>query len=229
MALRGDQKGIIGASLLSLALWAFPLGRFLVLPLVYLNTHIHEICHALSAYATGGSASTIHVYADGSGVAGLLGGIPVVTASAGYVGAAVIGALIILFARTPTAARRTLATLGALVAISLLIWVRGDIVGVGTGIAWAVGLIILAGTLSDNMARFAAQFLGVQQCLTSIQALLTLLKLSSHPEAVSDAQILQQQSGISSVFWALIWAVFSLVAVGWALKTAWNAPKAKRA
>ena len=67
MRLRRDQWTLLGASLASVALWATPLLRPFALPLIYLNTHIHELCHAVTTIATGGAVENIIVLGDGSG------------------------------------------------------------------------------------------------------------------------------------------------------------------
>jgi hypothetical protein len=220
--MRKDQKLLIFASVAALLLWALPFTRPLALPVVYLNTHLHELCHALAAVATGGTAHLIHVYADGSGIAKISGGAGVIVASAGYVGATLLGAAMIVMAGTERGARTALYGLAALLALALLVWVRADLVGLGAGAVWAGLCFLLARLDSRPAAIFAAQFIGVQQCLASLQSLLVQLDLAAFTEKQSDAEILADGTGVPAIVWAVAWAVIAIVALTVALRAAWN-------
>lgn len=228
MALRRDQKTLLAAAVLSLVLWAIPVLRLVALPLVYLNTHLHELCHALTALATGGHVKEILVFADGSGVTPVSGGSLLLTASAGYVGSAVIGGLVVAGARTAKAAATILWTVGVVIGLAVLMFVRGDIVGLVSGVFWALLLWFLGKSLKADHAVFAAQFLGVQLALTSLQSLLVLLRISVGMEAMSDAQILQGVTGIPAVFWATAWSLLGLAAIGASLSSAWKPASRRR-
>lgn len=224
--LRRDQSTLLWASLLAFVLWLIPPGRYVLLPLLYLNTHLHELCHALAAIGTGGEAHLIRVFASGSGVTPVTGGWLPVIASAGYVGSAVIGAGMIYFGRTEKGARATLGVLATALALSLLLFVRGDAVGILSAIVWIVVLVLATKALSAQHVEFAAQFLGVQQCLTAMQSILVLLRISNFPEAQTDARIMQDATAIPAMFWAMTWAGLSLLLLYLTLKSAWTkAPK----
>src|SRR5712692_8304995 len=62
---------------------------------------VHELSHALVAILTGGQVLGIAIRLDGSGVTYARGGNLVLTASAGYVGSSVFGAVLWLAARGP--------------------------------------------------------------------------------------------------------------------------------
>ncbi len=220
--LRPDQSAILYASLASLALWFIPFLNLLSLPLEYLNAHTHEMCHAITAILTGGKVEQIDVFSNGSGVTPVLGGYLPLVASAGYVGASLIGVLIILYSRNPNGARMSLRLLGTALGGSMLMWVRGDIVGVISGIAWVAILFVLAARLPAKGILFAATFIGIQQCLHSVMALLTLMDISFFSERHSDAILMQQSTGLPASFWAVGWSVFSLALVGITLRGAWR-------
>jgi hypothetical protein len=69
---------------------------------------------------------------------------------------------------------------------------------------------------------FAAQFVGVQLCLTSAHAFLALLQLSMSSEAMTDAETLERVTHIPGILWAVGWLAVSAVAVGLALRRAWK-------
>ncbi len=201
--------------------------RPVVLPLVYLNTHIHELCHALTAVLTGGEAQRILVFADGSGLAPVRGGSILLVASAGYTGAAIIGGLLIAGARTPETARRMLWLTFGFLLFSMVFFVRGDLIGIMSGLFWLAALAAAAWWLRGVQLTFAAQFLGLQQCLTSLQAFLALFTLTATTEVQSDARILEGLSGVPAIAWASGWLVVSILCVGTSLKRAW-APASPR-
>lgn len=223
--MRTDQGMLVLATIASLVLWVIPLTRPFLLPLTFLNTHIHELCHALAGLATGGQVLDIAVLSNGSGVTPISGGNLIVTASAGYVGSALIGAAIIFFGRTEHSARAVFWVLGLALAGSLIIFVRGDLVGVLTGIGWTVVFLLCALRAKGWFATFFAQFIGVQQCLAAFQSILILLNLATSSEAQSDATILQNATGLPAIIWAGFWTILSLVLVFFMLRLAWRTPQ----
>ena len=224
MSLRRDQWTLLGASMASVTLWAIPFLRPFALPLIYLNTHIHELCHAVTTIATGGAVENIIVLGDGSGSTPVIGGSMFLIASAGYVGSALVGGVLLAFSRTPKQATSMLWLTFGFVLASLVLFVRGDWIGVWSGVFWVLTLALLARELRGPNAVFAAQFLGMQMALTSLQAFLVLLKITSVTETRSDALILQQVTGIPAFTWALGWFVFGLFSIGLALLSAWRPP-----
>lgn len=222
MALRTDQKTLLGAGAASVLLWAVPMLRPVALPLIYLNTHVHELCHALMALATGGRVDHILVFANGNGVTPVAGGSILLTASAGYVGAAVVGGVLVGGARNGKAAKQVLWAGCAFLALSMVLFVRGDLVGLLSGAFWAAVFGLAASKLKEGSAMFAAGFLGVQMALTSLEALLVLLRLTTVPMVENDALILQNVTGVPSVVWATGWSLFGLAAILSSLAAAWR-------
>ncbi|MBS1707996.1 MAG: M50 family metallopeptidase [Armatimonadetes bacterium] len=220
--MRKDQWALLAAGLVSVAIWMAPALRPVLWPLTLFNTHIHELCHALAALVTGGLPTHIVVNANGSGVTPVTGGLLLVVASAGYVGSAVTGGLVVAFARDEKSSRRVLATLGWVLVGSMALLVRGDIAGILVGMAWAVGLVTLAHYVRGPAASFLARFLGLQLGLTALQALAVLLNLSTWGDAMTDAKILEQTTFVPALFWAVGWALSALVALTLGLRSAWN-------
>lgn len=199
-----------------------PVARQVLLPVLYLNTHLHELSHALVAQFTGAEVEKIVVNANGSGLTPVMGGNILLIASAGYIGASVFGVAMIYFGRSEKGARWTLGMVAALLSLSMLIWVRGDAVGVVSGFGWIVALALGAIFLRGKVSVFFCQFLGLQQCLDAALSLLALVKLSEATEVHSDASILQAATGIPSVVWALGWTAFSLGLMFLALRKSWK-------
>lgn len=220
--MRRDQKVLLAVALTSVALWAVPGLNFLIVPLTYLNTHLHELCHALAAMATGGAVQHILVHADGSGVTPVAGGALFAVASAGYVGTSVIGGACVLAASSSRGAKSLMLGLAVAFGLSLLLFVRGDLVGIASGFVWAVGFASVWHKGSADVQRWVGQFVGVQLCLTSLQSFSFLFQASAMPGVASDATNMQEATGIPAMFWAALWATVALLTVGATLKAAWR-------
>lgn len=222
---KSSNRQLMLVALASLALWLVPGGYAVSLPLLYLNTIIHEYCHAAAALATGGYVASIHVFADGSGVTVTAGGISLAIASAGYVGASVVGALLIRSGRNLAAARKALLVLGAIVGLGLVLWVRGDAVGWVMAALWSVALLFLPRRLSNEGATFAARFLGLQQCLYAAQSLYVLLKINAVPGVENDARIASEAFPLPPLAFAVGWCALSVILAAFAL---WDRPAGVR-
>jgi hypothetical protein len=217
---RSDKSStpvLLWASLATAVLWLVPGIQWVLIPLQYLNTHLHEVSHVLAGLVTGADVHRILVFANGSGLAEMSGGFLPFIGSAGYTGAAILGALMIRFGGTEEGARKVAKVMAALMALALLLWVRGDLVGLLSGFFW-LGLFWLGSRrLSQEWLVFAVQFLGLQQALTSLQSVYELVHLSSLGTFHSDARIMEQATGLPAVLWAATWTLVSIVAVVWGL------------
>lgn len=214
MNLRKDQKILVWACVAALAIWMVTPLRFLLLPLVYFNTHVHELCHALATVLTGGKVAFVEVFADGSGVTQTRGGSALLISSAGYVGSAIVGGFLVYFSRTAESARKMLWIAMAFLTLGMLFFVRGDTVGVVSGLGWIVALCLGAAFLKGDSAVFAGQFLGIQQCLTSAHSFLALITVTASDAGHSDAANLEQATRVPAILWSIGWLVFGLFAIG---------------
>lgn len=225
--LRNDQKLLLAACAVAVLAWFVPQARPALYPLVLLNTHLHELAHAVAALVTGGFPQHILVYANGSGVTPIMGGNIIVVASAGYVGTAVLGGLLIVGSARAEGARRSMSLLGVLLLLTVFALVRGDGVGIASGLLWAIALLAGGKWLSGQSAIFAGQFLGAQLCLTSAEAFSALIRVGTQPGAHSDAAILAAHTPVPALGWAVGWFLLSAWIVVMAFRRAWNPPPAR--
>ena len=216
------RKTLLIAGFATLAGLFIPYLRLVLLPVLYLNTHLHEFSHAIVAKATGAEVMKIIVNTDGSGETPVLGGNLLLIASAGYLGASVFGAMMIAFGSVEKTARWMLMILSMILMVSMALWVRGDQVGVLACLCWIILLIAMGMFLKGKAAMFACQFLGLQQCLNSFTSLAALLQITAATEAHSDASILQELSGVPAIFWAALWSMMSLALVVWTIRKTWE-------
>lgn len=197
----------------SIVLPFIPIVRGILLPFDYLNTHLHELFHALAAVLTGGSVDKIVVFRNAEGVTTTLGGFVPLIYSAGYVGASLFGAFMVRSAVNDKAARKWCQILGVVILLANLVWVRGDVIGWPIGLFWGVFLLVLAARLQPNEILLVAQFLGVQQCVNSFKSLRDLLILTGSRAENTDAAMLAKATGIPAAGWAALWTLLGLYGV----------------
>lgn len=206
-------KALFAAVLVSAILPFIPVLKWVLLPFDYLNTHVHEAFHALAAVGSGGNTHKIEVFANGEGATYTIGGLAPLIQSAGYIGASLLGALMIASSKSVEGARKWLKGLGIALAIIMLLWVRGDVVGIGVGVFWTALLLIGASKLNKDVILFAVQFLGVQQCLNSLKSLRDLVYLSASGETRTDAAAIAESTHLPATFWALLWGLIGFVSM----------------
>ncbi len=221
MNLKNHQKALLIALVMSAVASLTPVLRGFLLPLVYLNTHFHELFHALTALATGGTVESISVFSNGSGVTPIRGGMWTLISSAGYVGAAVLGACLIYVGRDSKHAQYALRVMSVMLGISLIMFVRGDAIGVASGVFWVAALWGLS-LLKGANPMYALQFIAIQQCMSAVDSLYTLLKISATTEVSSDAQNMAEMTHLPAYFWAFVWCLVSLSLMAVTIKKAWK-------
>jgi hypothetical protein len=226
-SLRPQQIGILAAIAFLMLSWLIPGAQYIILPLQFLNTHLHEMGHALASVLTGGTVSTITVRSDGSGVTYTQMDHPVIVASAGYVGASLIGASVIAFSRNGEMARKALLVISGILMIECMFWLRADTIGMISGFGFMILFLILGLQLRGWSAILVAQFVGVQQCLTSLQAVFALVNPRMLAFTDNDASIIAQVTHVPAILWSVSWSLFSVALMIGALCIAWKKPKVR--
>jgi hypothetical protein len=232
---RPQVRALLIAAALSIALWFIPYVGFLTYPFRIFVTFIHEGGHALAALLTGNSVRSLSVAMDTSGltetyVAEGSWTSQMFISSAGYLGAMIFGAMLLVFIRRAVAARVVL--IGSAVYILALTLVYGLVVPltyfsinpftVVAGILISVGLLAGAKYLNARTASFLVSLLAVQCVLNAIFDLKTVLFYSVASDAPTDARNMASLFSIwpltTSLFWAVIWIGLSFVILSTALR-----------
>lgn len=193
----------------SLLLSYVPVVGWFFYPFRLLGTFLHEICHGLATIVTGGSFQSFKVNQNRTGVALSRGGIDWVVASAGYLGCAVAGGLLLLAAASRLNAGEVLFWFG--VGLGLALPLLRNLFGMFAGIFIAGALIGLGMNLSDEWAEWLLLFLAVQVMLDSVRSLFELIRISHMRALPSDAQRMREITGIPGVLWASLWTLLSIV------------------
>ena len=203
----GELLSLLLLGLGLLLLWRIPGLGWLAYPFRLFGTFVHELSHGLAAFATGGSLQRFVVNPDLSGMAWSAGGIRWIVASAGYVGSAVFGAVLVLLARL-LPARILLLLLGSVLALVCALYVR-NVFGALSGLGLAAALMIAGIYLKSHWGEGLLLVFALQTLLDGFSSLLDLVHLSRQSQVHTDAHTLAQLSGLPAPFWAVFWAIFS--------------------
>ena len=167
----------------------------------------------------GGSVTSILIQPDASGITQSL--VPAgritqgLVASSGYLGASVVGCLLMAAARRDRCTRTILWATGTFMLVTLVIWMR-NLFGCVVVLAWAGALVALAREGSGHASRFVLSLLAVQVALDSVYDIRVLfLAGGGH----SDAETMATLSRLPSWLWASAWTLMSVGMLGWTLWT----------
>ncbi|HVU14780.1 MAG TPA: M50 family metallopeptidase [Phototrophicaceae bacterium] len=199
-------------------LWNVPQLGFILYPIRLFVTFVHESGHGLAAIISGGRFVNLTVFADGSGVALTAGGSPLLILPAGYLGAALFGAVLFYLVNTVPFPRTISLVLAILVAIITLAFTSF------LSTAWLVGLgmalvLVLLWRVGDRSVNLLV--LDVLAILTGLNAVLDLLTVITHPDIAlgttrNDAAAFSAAVApiIPGVIWALLWALLAVIMLG---------------
>ena len=213
----------LGAALL--VAWRLPYADAVAYPFRLFATFVHELSHGLAAVATGGRFDRFLVHADLSGTAWSAGGIRWIVASAGYVGSALAGNVLIVLAARRVSSRGLLVAIGLALALACLFFVRNAF-GLATGLALAVALVLAGWRLGAGWRDAFLLVLAVQLVLDGFNSLLDLVVLSGDASVHTDARTLAELSGLPAILWALLWSALSLAMLVASLRVAYRGPRA---
>lgn len=200
--------GLLLTGIALLLLWQVPWLGWIAWPFRLFGTFTHELSHGLAAAATGGELQRFVVNPDLSGMAWSAGGIRWIVASAGYIGSAVFGAMLVLASRV-LPARGVLLFLGASLLLLCGLYVR-NVFGAVSGLLLGATLVIAGMYLQRAWAEALLLVFAVQSMLEGFGSLIGLFHLSRGGEVHTDAHTLAQLSGLPAPVWAVLWAVASV-------------------
>lgn len=194
----------IGASLT-------PWGPLILYPFTLFTTWIHECSHALIAVLLGGSVASITIQPDTSGLTRSL--MPAsriaqgLVASAGYLGASIVGCFLLAASRIERRARPILWSIGGFMLFTLVFWIR-NLFGIVVVLCWAVALLALArARTARGAAGFVVSVLGIQVALNAVFDIRMLFLV----RGASDAATMARLFLVPAWFWAAAWMAISIL------------------
>src|SRR4029079_3584709 len=156
---------------ISLGVSLTPWGPLVLYPFTLFTTWVHECSHAVMVVLTGGAVASIEIQPDTSGLTRSL--MPAsrlaqgLVASAGYLGASLVGCWLMAAARVQRRARPILWSIGAGMLVTLFLWIC-NLFGAVVVIAWAAALLLIARRRSGGLAGFVLGVLAIQVALNAV-------------------------------------------------------------
>ena len=201
-------------ALVSVLFWLSPV----LAPFKILVVFIHETGHALATLLTGGRVLSMVVTPWQSGYVESLGGNALIIASAGYIGSALFGGIMLSLSGRKQWTQCIFIALAILFGVMTLCFVRnlfGWIFGLGT-----TAMFSLLAYKRFPFAVYMVDILAVMSSMYAIYDLSDFLLVGARTDAV----ILASITGVPAFIWALVWSAISLLVVYGAGKRALMRP-----
>ena len=198
---------------ISLTRW----GPLALYPFRLFTTWVHECGHAVMTVLVGGQVNSIVIERNAAGVTSSL--VPQsrmaqgLVASAGYLGASIVGCALMIAARGKKASHGILWTIGAFMLVTVIIWMR-NLFGIVVVLIWSVALIALSRKGSGPVSSFVLSLLAVQVALNSVFDIRVLFLVKG---AHSDADTMARLFVLPTWTWASLWMLISTGLLTWTL------------
>jgi hypothetical protein len=207
------------AGLIVFVLWNIPQLDFILYPFRLFVTFVHEAGHAVAAVVSGGRVIEFTVFGNGTGIATTAGGNRLLILPAGYLGAALFGAVLFYLVNSVPFPRKISLAVGTLM-IVVALYLGASGIALFTGVLGGLGLLYLSLRGSIHLNTLVLNLLAV---LTGLNAVLDLVFLVQNSHAAlgpvrNDAAAMAELTpGIPAVVWALIWALIAVFMLGCAV------------
>lgn len=189
-------------------------------------TYVHEAGHSLAAIATGGEVRGFIVNSNGSGLATTAGGTRAIILPAGYIGAALFGALLFFLVNTTHRARILSVAVGVFLVVFTVLYARpaqdsGLPVALIIGLLTGGGLIALGWKASVDVNLLVLNVLAI---MTALNAVLDVVLLIQYADVTmptrrgivrNDAAAFSEEIlGLPPELWAFLWAAIAVGLMG---------------
>ena len=200
-------------------LWTF-WETVLVYPLKIFVVLLHELSHAIAAWATGGEVAYIVLNPRQGGETGSRGGNPFLMLSAGYLGSLLWGVGLVRAAYWKRVHAGTVTGIIGVMVLALTALVVRSQFGVVFGVLFALVLLACAWRLPDLWNRRLVLVLGMTSCLYAVLDIKS--DILDRPTLQSDAAMLAELTGIPTLFWGVVWIAAALTVCALLLRWAWR-------
>jgi hypothetical protein len=200
--------GMLALALALVVLRQVPWLGWLVWPFRLFGTFVHELGHGLAAIATGGEFQRFTVSPDLSGLAWSAGGIRVVVASAGYIGSAIFGGVLIALHARGLSARALLLGLGIVFGLLCLLFVR-NLFGIFAALVLTGAMLYAGLKFAEPWRDGLLKVLALQLVLDGYNSLFTVFRLARTSGAHTDAHTMAELTWLPASLWAVLWMLTS--------------------
>lgn len=202
---------MLGILVASLICWQMPYVNSVLYPLKLFVTIIQLGCQALATRVTGGTPGFLVITPSLESGSLPTGGMPALTLSAGYIGCAIVGALLIWFGRKPKEAKGILQAIGAAILVLAVFYAGGGYFSLVAMLATGLALIAISNKGSEMFCHMLLLMLSVQTALKPVLESIAMIWYSLDSSAVSSAKQMEGITGVPAILWSVIWSVASLV------------------
>ena len=193
------------------ALWQTPA----VVPLKILIVFFHEVSHAIATFLTGGDVISLSISSDQGGLVMSRGGNRFITLSAGYLGSLLIGVGLLVAATRTKADRKIMAGCGVVTLVVAGLYVR-EVFALGFVIGTGVGMLLMARYLGHTANDLVLRVIGLASMIYVPYDIFSDTIARSNLR--SDARMLAEEFGGTTMMWGGLWLIISLVVIGCCLR-----------
>lgn len=193
------------------ALWQTPA----VVPLKILIVFFHEASHAIATFLTGGEVLSLSISANQGGEVWSRGGNRFITLTAGYLGSLLIGVGLLIAATRTSADKAIMAGCGVVTLVITGLYVR-DFFALFFGIGTGVAMLLMARFLGHKANDMALRVIGLASMIYVPYDIFSDTIARSNLR--SDARMLAEEFGGTTMMWGGLWLILSLIVTGWCLR-----------
>ena len=193
------------------ALWQTPA----IVPLKLLIVFFHEASHAIATIVTGGDVISLDISHNQGGSVWSRGGNRFVTLTAGYLGSLLIGIGLLSAAARTRLDRKIMAGCGIVMLVIAGLYIRSGFalsftIGVG------IGMLLIARYLGHAVNDMLLRVIGLSSMIYVPYDIFsdTIARSSLR----SDARMLSEEFGGTTMMWGGLWLAISLVLIGVCLR-----------
>ncbi|SFR58561.1 Peptidase M50B-like [Yoonia tamlensis] len=198
-------------TILVFALWQTPA----MTPLKILVVFLHEASHAIAILLTGGAIDSFEINKNQGGEVWARGGNRFVMLTAGYLGSLLIGVGMLIAALRTAADRKIMAGLGIIMLLIAAIYIRSAF-ALSFTVATGAGMILLAWKFGHDINDLCLRIIGLSSMVYVPYDIVsdTILR----PELQSDARMLAEEFGGTTVIWGGVWFAIAIGVIGLCLR-----------
>lgn len=198
-------------------LWNIPQLDFLLYPFRLFVTYVHESGHGTAALLTGGRFIGFEVFSNGAGQAVTAGGSRLLILPAGYLGAALFGAVLLYLNNRFHYSRSLAIIIGIGLIVYSILFGRMALLSLLVGAVFGIGLVALGWKAHEYINNFVLNILAL---LTGLNAVLDVYQLVGNSGAAlgnvrnDAAAFAAEVFGLPAAVWALLWAAAAVLMLG---------------
>lgn len=213
---RSDRRLLLAvlAAVVVFVLWNLPQLDFILYPFRLFVTYVHESGHGTAALLTGGRFMGFEIFANGAGQATTAGGSRLLILPAGYLGAALFGAILFYLNNRFHRSRFLAIVLGVGLIVYSILFGHIALLSLFIGCLFGGALIALGWKSNDYINSFVLNILAI---LTGLNAVLDVYQLIGNSGASlgavrNDAAAFSAEVfPLPAAFWALLWSLIALI------------------